>query len=259
MNIIAVDDEAQALKSLVTAIKQVADKNNISGFTSPRDALEYAKNHKIDIAFLDIDMGEMNGLFLAKQLKDIYGKTNIIFVTAHKQYAHGAMELRASGYLMKPINPSRVLEELENLRNPIEPPQARVRIQCFGSFGVFVNGEPLLFPRTKAKELLAYLVYKRGATSTMAEISTILWEDKNDTRSQQSKTRTTIADLIRVLKAASVEDIIKKGWNSIALNIDEVSCDYYEFLDGEAASINSYVGEFMSEYSWAEFIVGTLM
>lgn len=176
MNIIIVDDERRTLKMIEKAVADAAAQSVIHSFTSAIKALEYARENQIDVAFLDIMMGEMNGLLLAKNLKDIYGRTNIIFVTGYSQYANDAFDLRASGYVMKPVNPERVQEELENLRNPVEVPcPERIRIQCFGSFAVFVDGKPLLFSRSKPKELLAYLMHKRGAAVTNSEIASVLW------------------------------------------------------------------------------------
>lgn len=259
MNIIAVDDEQYALSMLEEAIKEVVPNAKLACFLSPDDVLVHAKENKVDVAFLDIDMREMSGLFLAKSLKDIYGLTNIIFVTSYSQYAPHAFDLRASGYVMKPIDPQHVRNELEHLRNPIEAsPADHVRFQCFGNFAVFVNGEPLLFTRAKSKELLAYLVHRRGAPASTAEIASILWEDREYTRSIQSQVRNTVFVLMKALKSAGIEDIIQKSWNNIAIRTDKISCDYYEFLEGNASSVNTYMGEYLSEYSWAEFIIGQL-
>lgn len=259
MNILVVDDESYARSMLEEALAEVAHGACIACFASPRDALAYARQNRVDVAFLDIEMPEMNGLFLAKNLKDIYAKTNIIFVTGYSEYANKAFSLRASGYIMKPIDSQQVLAELENLRNPIETASStRVRFQCFGGFAIFVDGEPFLISRPKAKELLAYLVHKRGASATSAEIASVLWENKKYNKSLQSQTRNTIAQLIKILKDAEMDTIVHKEWNSIAIDVGKVSCDYYEFLEGNAASVNTYCGQYLDEYSWAEFTTGYL-
>ena len=53
-------------------------------------------------------------------------------------------------------------------------------------------------------------------------------------------------------------DIIYKSYNAIALNDELVDCDYYRFLKMDVPSINTYTGEFMTQYSWAEFVAGYL-
>lgn len=258
MRIIAVDDEAPALWALERALKKVRPAAELFTFAQAREALDFARERPVDVAFLDIEMNELDGLSMAKALKDISPRTNIIFVTGHSSYMGSAFELHASGYVLKPIRPERLAHELDNLRNPVPAQAQGVRIQCFGNFSVFVAGQLLHFPQAKAKELLALLVQKRGAGINNAEIAGILWEDKPYDTSLQSQTRRVRGQLKNTLKAAGCDSILVKGFNSLALDTNAVSCDYYEFLQGNVQALNSYAGEFMSEYSWAEFTVGFL-
>lgn len=210
MKIIAVDDEKDALQALDRAIKRIEPNREVACFDSAEDALAYAKKQKVDVAFLDIEMPEKNGLQLAKELKEIHGATNIVFVTGHSHYTGEAMGMRASGYVMKPINPKRVQEELENLRHPVTESEHKVRIQCFGNFEVFVDGKPVEFKRSKSKEILAYLVDRNGAAVKNKELAAILWEDQAYTRSMQSHLQTLIVEMLRALDAVGVKDIIIK-------------------------------------------------
>lgn len=259
MNIVAVDDERRALKMLENALSIAAPGASIHGFLSAEAALAHARSHRVDVAFLDIMIGEMNGLTLAKQLKEISSETNIVFVTGHSEYAGNAFDMHASGYVMKPVSPERIQRELEDLRRPVIAEEAsRVRIQCFGSFSVFVDGTPLSFTRAKPRELLAYLIHRHGAPVTNAQIASVLWEDKPHSLSVQSNTRNVIAQLTQILKDAQIADILCKARNSTAINIKNVSCDYYDYLDGNAKAVNAYAGEYMSDFSWAEFNVANL-
>lgn len=120
MNILAVDDEYSALESLERAIRMAEPDAKLACFDTWGQALAYARETRIDTAFLDIEMPEMDGLALAKRLIGIHRNTNIIFVTGFKKYAADALDIRVSGYVMKPIQPKRVREELDNLRHPID-------------------------------------------------------------------------------------------------------------------------------------------
>ena len=70
------------------------------------------KNTPADIAFLDINMRGMTGVELAKKLKDLCPKINIIFVTGYEEYKGDAMDLRASGYILKPVTKEQIDKEL---------------------------------------------------------------------------------------------------------------------------------------------------
>jgi two-component SAPR family response regulator len=252
MNIIAVDNEQFALMDLKSVIQEAMGDIMLSCFDTPTAALEYAKNNRIDIAFLDIEMGGMNGIQLAKRLKDIYGMTNIIFVTGYTQYALDAFGLYASGYLLKPVTSVAINEAVKFLRHPVKTMgPKRLRVQTFGNFEVFVDGKPLVFNRTKTKELFAYLVIRQGAMCSNNEIAAVLWEDKEDSESLKSLFRNLVSDLTQALNNTGLQDIIIKQRGSIAINTNNISCDLYDFCAG--IEVNSYMGEFMTQYSWAEF------
>lgn len=258
MRIIAVDDEESALWALERAIKKSVPDAQLNCFSLAEQALELAAERAVDVAFLDIEMHDINGLQLAKRLKEISPATNIIFVTGYSEYMQPAFEMHASGYVMKPIRPERVERELRNLRYPAEVSNNGVRIQCFGSFAVFVDGKLLAFPQAKAKELLAFLVHKKGAPVSNAEIAAVLWEDRVYDASLQSQTRRVRGQLSKLLKSAGIGDILRKDFNSLAIDTGRVNCDYHEFLKGDVTALNTYAGEYMSEYSWAEFMVAQL-
>jgi two-component SAPR family response regulator len=169
------------------------------------------------------------------------------------------IDLRMSGYLLKPVTAEAVRVELENLRNPIEwSPEKRIKILTFGNFDVFVDGEPLKFERKQAKEILAYLVDKRGTSATYPELAAVLWEDEEYDRTKQKNLQVYIASLVKTLHSVEVRDLILKNRQGILLNTKIVDCDYYRFLEGDTRAINSFTGQYMSAYSWAEFTVGYL-
>ncbi|MGN0470663.1 MAG: response regulator [Acutalibacteraceae bacterium] len=259
MNILAVDDEKLALEVLVNAIAETAPDANIYSFRKPSEAMELAADVPCDIAFLDIKMRGMTGLELAKKLKDINGKVNIIFVTGYSEYSLDAFRLYASDYLLKPVDVQQVKSAMENLRYPVKHiTKKKLQIQCFGNFEVFSNGVPLYFNRNKTKELLAYLTDRKGASCTMGELTAILWENKPDSISQRSNLRNLIHDLKNTLASVDADDIILKNRNTISLKADAVECDYFDFLCGTTSAVNLYHGEYMLQYSWAEMTTATL-
>ena len=259
MKILAVDDEYYSLELLKRALGEVASGAAVYPCSDAMSALAVAGQNKIDVAFLDIHMPEMSGIELAAELKRINPKINIIFATAFSEYMKEGIDLRMSGYLLKPVTVEAVKEELENLRNPIEWDQEkRVKILTFGNFDVFVDGNPLKFERKQAKEILAYLVDKRGTSATYSELAAILWEDEEYDRTKQKNLQVYIASLVKSLLAVNVKDLILKNRQGILLNTNIVDCDYYRFIEGDARAINSFTGQYMNAYSWAEFTVGYL-
>lgn len=259
MNILAVDDEYHALELMRSALSEVAGSSTVYLCRDVIGALQTAKQNRIDVAFLDIHMPQMNGIELARELKLINPKINIIFATGFSDYMKEGIDLRMSGYILKPVTPEMVKAELDNLRNPIEWDNVkRVRILTFGNFDVFVDGNPLKFERKQAKEILAYLVDKRGTSATYPELAATLWEDAEYDRTKQKNLQVYIASLVKTLNSVGIHDLILKNRQGILLNTKIVDCDYYRFLEGDVRAINSFTGQYMSAYSWAEFTVGYL-
>ena len=259
MNILAVDDEYYALELMKSVLAEVAPGANVYPCGDVNSAIKTASENKIDVAFLDIQMPEKNGVELARELKMINPKINIIFATGYSEYMRDVINLRMRGYVLKPVSADAVKAELENLRHPIEwNNEKRIRILTFGNFEVFVDDAPVKFERKQAKEILAYLVDKKGTSATYAEIAAILWEDGEYDRARQKNLQVYIASLVKSLHAVGVKDLILKGRQGILVNTKIVDCDYYRFIEGDAKAINMFTGQYMSAYSWAEFTVGYL-
>lgn len=256
MKILCVDDEPLALEMLTEAIEEAAPDAELKAFRKQSDLLEEARQGGCDIAFLDIHMRGMNGVELAKKLKDLNPKTNIIFVTGYDEYTGDVMRLRASGYVMKPVTKEKLEEELKELRFPIEPKSGAVlKVQCFGNFDVFtLDGTPVHFERSKSKEVFAYLVHRHGSSCTVKEIAAALFEDEPYDLKQQAYLQKIISAMMKSLRKIGAEKVINKSYNSMSVNVSLLDCDYYRFLELDAGAVNSYQCEYMSQYYWADFM-----
>lgn len=249
MIVIAVDDERFALENLAESIERASSDAQIHRFRYPEDALDFAKGNHVDVAFLDVEMIGMNGVELAERLKLYHPDINIIFSTGYGHYRDAAFDLHASGYLTKPITPEKVKKELDNLRRPIRNPK-RVRIRAFGNFEVFLDGNPISFKYSKTKEMLAYLVDRKGALCTNGEIMAVLFEDDNG---HEAYFRSLRKDLTDVLEMAGCSEALSQQRGSIGIVPEMVDCDYFNWCSGKRSGVNTFRGEYMTQYSWGEY------
>ena len=252
MRILVVDDGQHAADSLLSILCRTAPECDCIGAVTVEDALDQIRQEPVDTAFLDLEMPGMNGMGLARTLRELQPRCNIIPVTEKPEYALEALQLFVSGFLLKPVSEPDVRTVLENLRYPPADTPADVKIRCFGNFEVFVGGRPLSFRRRKSKELLAYLVDRSGAACTTGEMLAVLWEDKPDTASLHSHLRNLIYDLNHTLESAGVTGLLVRGRSTLAISTGRVDCDYFNFLHGERSALDTYCGEYMTQYSWAE-------
>ena len=124
MNLLIADDENLELKVLEKTIKKhFVDELEIFASSNGRKASQICDEVKPDIALLDIEMPGMNGIELAKYIKEKYTNCIIIFITAYDRfdYAIEAIHIKAFDYLLKPWKEERLFElintAIENVRS----------------------------------------------------------------------------------------------------------------------------------------------
>ena len=256
MKAICVDDEQRTLEYTVDRCRELEQMDSVEGFTNARDALAWLKDNFVDIAFLDIDMPDMDGITLAARIKELHANVAIVFLTAYKQFAYDAMSVRPSGYLLKPLTRDALVQEVEYaMRWHGEPVNrgSRVVVRTFGSFDVFVEGELLVFPRSKSKEVLAYLVDQQGGSVRRADIYDALWDGEGYGHSQQKYLDVIIRSMRETLKKAGISEILEMKTGLLRVRPQTFDCDLYRFIQGDPMAIRSYQGKYMNNYSWAEF------
>ena len=116
---------------------------------------------------------------------------------------------------------------------------------------MFVNRKCVHFARARAKELLAYLVDRRGGSISRERAANILWEDVLYDRRKQKELDVIIRSLRKTLKEYGIEHIFEMKGGLMRIHDDKVSCDLYRFLSGDIDAIDEYRGEYMNNYSWA--------
>ena len=117
--VIMVDDNEIILDDGVSILKEVMPNVAVTGFIGVQDAVEYAKKNQIVLAVLDIELGTINGLELCRTLHEIDPRTNIVFLTAFSDYSLDAWKTDAVGFLLKPLTPEDVKEQLKKLHLPL--------------------------------------------------------------------------------------------------------------------------------------------
>ncbi len=116
--VIMLDDTKITLTGGLSVIEEVLPNAIVIGFTKPSEAIEFAKAHRIALAFVDIELGKISGFEICDQLMEINTRTNIIYVTAYSDYSLEAWNTGACGFILKPITPEAIKNQLKNLRHP---------------------------------------------------------------------------------------------------------------------------------------------
>lgn len=257
MRIALLDDEINALKLLEDSLREIVPDVEIYAYSSALAFLEALDNLWADVYFLDIEMPVFSGITIAQKIIEKNECANIIFVTGHNSYKADAMDLYASAYLLKPVSTPTVRKALQHLRyDVLKKLSQKPYVRTFGMFSLYVGGRAVTFHRRKSKELLAYLIHRRGAIVSRQQLTYILYEDEAHSRNGQKKLYAVYKTLCRDLEAVGAAYILQKQPEGLSIDIRAISCDLYEFLNGHTAL---YHGFYMEDYEWGEGFKGELM
>jgi DNA-binding response OmpR family regulator len=124
-SILIIDDEPNLRRSLGLVLQRAG--YSITTASNAAEALHLLQAGAYDLTFLDIKLPDQNGIQLLPQIREIYPDMPILILTAHATLdtAIGAVRLGARDYLLKPIDPSNILERVGNLLVEQKPKRRR--------------------------------------------------------------------------------------------------------------------------------------
>ncbi len=255
MTILNVLKDAESLQTVGQMVTGLAPEAELLSFENGLPALAAAREKEIDVAVLETELPELNGLDLGQYLQELYPLVNLIYLSENTDRSFDAMRQHASGYLLSPPSQALMKRELEDLRHPaVQKKQRRVFAQTFGNFELFVDGKPVAFKYSRTKELVAVLVNNRGAQTTNGEIIACLWEDDGDPDKKASYLSNLRQDLQNTFTRLRLNGIILKQRGSLAIAADRIECDLYDWLANKGDSKYHYLGDYMNQYSWPEYM-----
>lgn len=248
-------EKLNEMKALVTQVLHSANVEVIDNL----DNVYYEVSRKEYMAVLTEAMdGDFDGLRVARRIHDISPLTKVIFVNSSEQYALPAFKTRASGYLVD-LEYESLKSEFEDLHIGLDSAKNhKIEAKTFGNFELLCDGHAVKFTRAKSKELIAYLIDKRGTSASTSELIVNLWEDKDVDKSTRSMLHNLIADIRDTFLKYGISDLFDTKRNSFRIDDKLIESDYFKLLDGDKSAIKKFSGEYMNSYSWADMTAGVL-
>jgi len=111
---VLIDDEINALEALEWKLNRYIEDLEIIKCNSPKEGIDIINNEKPDLVFLDIEMPEIDGFELLQQLN--YKDFNLIFTTAHDEFALKAIKVSAIDYLLKPVDKDELITAVDKVK-----------------------------------------------------------------------------------------------------------------------------------------------
>lgn len=233
LRVMIVDDEEMAVRRLKRILSEMGGMESIESFLDPQEGYQYAQDHVVDVAFLDISMPDINGMRLSELLTGTGNHTDIVFVTGSDEYAVRAYAIDALDYIVKPVTSERLAATMKKIHRVRKSDHAAptLDVQLFGGFKITRctsegKKEAIRLRSPKTEELFAFLACK--GTVGREEVADTLWQDLAPDNALKNLNSTLYYIRKAVGNDRSGGGITTTG-NEIRLETDDLRCDLYEF------------------------------
>lgn len=257
MRAINVEDESFMMTAFDRMSANIEDLKIVGRFDCAEDAVEFSEIEQFEIAFLDIELPEMNGIECAKLLRKKNPGLLVVFITAYDNYIRESNQVEADYYLLKPYKEENLRNIMENMKILAQRQKKHVYIETFGRFLVKKDGIPIPLVG-KTKEILALIVVQCGKEISNEEIYSTIWESREYSNINMKVYYNALGRLKKNLEKHELQDLIISTSRGQMANVDVFDCDYYSWKENNK-SHPSFEGEFLKEYSWAEYMLGEIV
>ncbi len=152
ISVAIVDDESDLRQSITTFVNGSPGIRCVSGYGSAEAALKGIPLDRPDVVLMDIHMDRMDGIECVRRLKEMMPHLQIVMLTVYEdtEQIFRALAAGASGYLLKRVTPTRLLEAIRDVHaggSPMSSSIARKVVASFQKAGPSADKNALLSPR----------------------------------------------------------------------------------------------------------------
>lgn len=246
--VIIIDHDERILIECITVLSDDMRFTYQCFIKRPNQSINFIKYNAVSLAVIAMDNDEVDGLVLAEDLIIQNPAIKLIAVISGEINTEIQQRLGTNlvGILDRIAPSKQIAKQFRDIIDSLNIDEIRITYKTIGGFDMKINDIAVPFNCKKAKELLALLVFKRGAFIEMSEAISYLWPDKDIDRSKRLY-RDAVYRLRHTLNNVGVEDCVVFQRARLRLNYNNSQCDYWDFLDGKKIIQE---GLFMPSYDW---------
>lgn len=234
IDVIVIDDEWYNLEETSEIIKETGYFHVAGKYQNPIVALEEVKLTNPQVAFIDIELPEMDGITFTEKLLEINPSIIIVFITSYNQYAVQAFDLNAMDYILKPIKIERFNRMVDKIKNVIDSRMKNtlsLKITCFSHLTVTMDDIPVKWERAKAEELFAYLLMHHGRYVHKERIIEELMPGYEPEKALKIL-QTSVCKIRNLFSQIKSMVSLEYSGNRYSLFIKGGECDYLQLVQG---------------------------
>lgn len=237
MRIILVDDEKSMLLIMNKMLSKIQGVDVVGSFQSPSQAYNFIMENKVDLAFVDINMPEENGLDFVKRVTAKIKDIAVLFLTAHKEFALEAYGMYAFDYLVKPITQEKLEKSIQKAKEKLaflqpsykNPSDKKLFFYSLGGLEVKdFTGRNVQFTSSKSLELLSYLILQKGRFTAKWRILEDIFPGMAP-QNAETYLSTTVYKLRKSLEPHGMKQIITLADESYKIDMSDIYVDFFDF------------------------------
>lgn len=248
MKVVIVDDEPIMLLAMKRMLSSIEGIELVGSFQNAAEAITFIEKHDIDLALLDIQIANDDGIELARHLRLTNTDLDIVFTTSHSDYAIEAYDVYPLDYMVKPISRLRLIQTInravdrrshssDKSNQSAEASISKLKVRTFGCFEV--NSEhqgSVKWISKKSEELFAYLIVHRGQSIAKIRIIEDVFSDMSY-KSAEMYLNTAVYQLRKALLSHGFKEIIITGQEKYRVEMSHLNVDFIAF-DYEVAKLS---------------------
>lgn len=261
MRIIIVEEsDARKTSTFLSVAKQLNYVEVVNVFNQWNQAKEFLlHNSSIDIIVLDTE-GE-NGLDIGNSIRTFFPNIGLLLIADATAYSDvlTAARINQAAYILRPYTAADLIYAMNASLLFYRKKKKRIFARTFGHFDLFVDGMAVTFVSAKARELLALLIDREGGVVTSDQAIGTLWEYRSNDNATQSLYSKVGKSLQEQLDKVNAGDLLINNRGSKNVDVSKLDCDLYQFLAGEKKAQNNFFGQYLIDYTWAEYRIAGLI
>ncbi|WP_145049644.1 response regulator [Paenibacillus xylanexedens] len=232
MKVIIIDDEYYALRNLKSKLEKIDGIEVVAMYEDPAIALDEMSITQPDLAFLDIEMPEIDGINLLGMMFKERPDMDFVFTSAYHAYVTETLETKALDFLVKPVKFEQLyvtLEKIKKIRTKSSIVH-KIEVKCFGDFVVAIDGKRIddNWRTKKTEELFAYLLCMNGKSVSRDRIINDIWPEPSMEKGY-ANLYTTQYYLKKRLDTFGIQHVLKSRLGNISLSLEDMKLDLVEF------------------------------
>lgn len=261
MQTIVIENRDHQQSTFLAAARQLSYLEVVGVFDQWEEAREFLLRQKVQLVVLDIQALREEGITMGQNVRAFFPEVKLLYITDADTYHYVLAAVRANSgaYILKPYTAEDLDYAVNASRLFQQKLKKRIFARTFGHFDLFIDNVAVAFKSSKSRELLALLIDRQGGVVTSDQAIGTLWEYRANDNATQSLYSKVGKALQEQLEESGAGDLILSSRGSKSINVDKLDCDLYQFLDGDETAKQMFFGQYMVDYSWAEYRLPGLM